>query len=94
MKKYFDHFKTANNNIRILHESKNLICKSSNNCNIYFISKCNKEIDLRYYVLDFDLTNREVFNFIDLNLYVSNDPIEKYNFIYDIQLSVSIELYR
>ncbi len=67
--------------MRILHESENLAHELSNNCNIHLISKCNEEIDSRYYVLDFDLANRKVFNFIDLNLYVSNNPIEKHNFI-------------
>ncbi|CAG8783873.1 6794_t:CDS:1, partial [Rhizophagus irregularis] len=41
----------------------------------------------------FDLANREVFDFVDLNLYISNDSIKKYNFICDIQLSVSTGLY-
>ena len=94
MKKYLDHLETTNNNMRTLHESENPAREPSNNCNIHLISKCNEEIDLRYYGLDFDLTNRELFDFINLNLYVSNDSIKKHNFIRDIQLSVPVGLYR
>jgi len=94
MKKYFDHLETTNNNMKTLHESENPAREPSTNCNIHLISKCNEEIDSRYYRLDFDLTNRELFDFIDLNLYVSNDPIKKHNFIRDIQLSVPVGLYR
>ncbi|GBC23913.2 hypothetical protein GLOIN_2v1773127 [Rhizophagus irregularis DAOM 181602=DAOM 197198] len=94
MKKYLDHLETTNNNMRTLHESENPAREPSNNCNIHLISKCNKEIDSRYCILDFDLANREVFDFVDLNLYISNDPIKKHNFIRDIQLSVLTGLYR
>ncbi|RGB21845.1 hypothetical protein C1646_777142 [Rhizophagus diaphanus] len=94
MKKYFDHLETTNNNMRTLHESENPAHEPSNNCNIHLISKCNEEIDSRYCILDFDLANREVFDFIDLNLYISNDPIKKHNFIRDIQLSVPTGLCR
>ena len=94
MKKYLDHLETTNNNMRTLHESENPARKPSNNCNIHLISKCNEEIDSRYHILDFDLANREVFDFVDLNLYASNYPIKKHNFIRDIQLSVPTGLYR
>jgi hypothetical protein len=94
MKKYFDHLETTNNNMKTLHESENPAREPSSNCNIHLIPKCNEEIDSRYDILDFDLANREVFDFVDLNLYVSNDPIKKYNFIRDIQLSVPTGLYR
>ncbi|UZO27241.1 uncharacterized protein OCT59_019446 [Rhizophagus irregularis] len=94
MKKYLDHLETTNNNMKTLYESENPACEPSNNCNIHLISKCNEEIDSRYCILDFDLANREVFDFVDLNLYISNDSIKKYNFICDIQLSVSTGLYR
>ncbi|UZO08310.1 uncharacterized protein OCT59_028568 [Rhizophagus irregularis] len=87
MKKYLDHLETTNNNMRTLHESENPAREPSNNCNIHLISKCNEEIDSRYCILDFDLANREVFDFVDLNLYISDDPIKKHNFIHDIQLS-------
>ena len=87
---------TTNNNMKTLHESKNPAYEPSNNCNIHLISKCNKEIDSKYYWLyiRFDLANREVFDFVDLNLYASNDPIKKHNFIRDIQLSIPTGLYR
>ena len=95
MKKYFDHLENTNNNIKTLHESEHPAREPSTNCNVQLISKCNeREVDSRYHGLDFDLTNRELFDFVDLNLYVSNDPIKKHNFIRDIQLSVPAGLYR
>ncbi|PKC57243.1 hypothetical protein RhiirA1_472800 [Rhizophagus irregularis] len=94
MKKYLDHLETTNNNMKTLYESENPAREPSNNCNIHLISKCNEEIDSRYCILDFDLANREVFDFVDLNLYISNDSIKKHNFICDIQLSVPTGLYR
>jgi len=85
MKKYFDHLENTNNNMKTLHESEHPAREPSTNCNVQFISKCNeRKVDSRYHGLDFDLTNRELFDFVDLNLYVPDDPIKKYNFIYDI----------
>jgi hypothetical protein len=82
MKKYFDHLENTNNNMKSLHGSENPARELSTNCNVQLISKRNEgEIDSRYHSLDFDLTNRELFDFVDLNLYVPNDPIKKYSFI-------------
>ncbi|UZO21928.1 uncharacterized protein OCT59_014309 [Rhizophagus irregularis] len=95
MKKYFDHLDNTNNNMKALHESENPAREPSTNCNVQLISKCDeREIDSRYHSLDSDLTNRELFDFIDLNLYVPDDPIKKHDFIRNIQLSVLTGLYR
>ncbi|CAB5376997.1 unnamed protein product [Rhizophagus irregularis] len=95
MKKYFDHLDNTNNNMKALHESENPAREPSTNCNVRLISKCDeREIDSRYHSLDSDLTNRELFDFIDLNLYVPDDPIKKHDFIRNIQLSVLTGLYR
>ncbi|CAG8744685.1 21346_t:CDS:1 [Rhizophagus irregularis] len=95
MKKYFDHLDNTNNNMKALHESENPAREPSTNCNVRLISKCDeREIDSRYHSLDSDLTNRELFDFIDLNLYVPDDPIKKHDFIHNIQLSVLTGLYR
>ena len=93
MKKYSDHLETTNTNMRSLHDSENPAREPSTNCNIRFISKC-ENIDSKYFQLDFDLTNRELFDFVDLNQYVPNDPIDKHRFICNLQLSVSVGLYR
>lgn len=66
----------------------------SSNCNIRIISKNDEEIDERYFELDSDLKNKELFDFVDLDQYAPNDPIKKHNFIRDIQLSVPAGLYR
>jgi hypothetical protein len=95
MKKYSDHLEIINNNMKNLHESENPACEPSTNFNVRFISKCNKrEINSRYHSLDSDLINRELFNFVDFDLYISNDLIKKYNFIHEIQLSMPAGLYR
>jgi hypothetical protein len=95
MKKYFDHLESTNNHMKTLHGSENPAREPSTNCNVRLISKCNEgNIDSRYHSLDSDLTNRELFDFVDLNLYVLDDPIKKHNFIRDIQLSVPTGLYR
>ncbi|GES76141.1 hypothetical protein GLOIN_2v1773127 [Rhizophagus clarus] len=89
MKKYFDHLENINNNMKALHESENPAREPSTNCNVWLISKYDeREINSRYHSLDSDLTNRELFNFIDLNLHVPDNPIKKYDFIHNIQLSV------
>jgi hypothetical protein len=94
MKKYSNHLENTNINMRRIHDSENPAREPSINCNICLISKCNENIDSKYFQLDFDLTDRALFDFVDLNLYVSNDPIKKHNFIRDIQLSVPTGLYR
>jgi len=94
MKKYFDHLENTNNNMRSLHESENPAREPSTNCDVRLIPKSNERVDLRYHSLDSDLTNRELFDFVDLNLHVPDDPIKKHNFIRDIQLSVPTGLYR
>jgi hypothetical protein len=94
IKKYIDHLETTNNNMKCHHESENPVREPSSNCNIRLILEFDEEIDERYLELDSDLTNRELFDFVDLNLYAPSDPIKKYNFIRDIQLSVPAGLYR
>lgn len=93
MKKYSDHFETTNNNIKHIHESENLACKPFFNCNICLISKHVGVIDERYFGLDSDLKNKELFDFVNLNQYVLNNSIKKHNFIKDIQLFVPTGLY-
>ncbi|PKY32787.1 hypothetical protein RhiirB3_451219 [Rhizophagus irregularis] len=77
-----------------IHKSRNPMREPSSNCNIHLISKNDEEIDERYFELDSDLKNNELFDFVDLNQYAPNDPIKKHNFIRDIQLSVPAGLYR
>jgi hypothetical protein len=94
MKKYSDHLETTNNNMKCIHESENPAREPSSNCNIRLISKHVGEIDERYSGPDSDLKDKELFEFVDLNQYVPNNPIKKHNFIRDIQLSVPAGLYR
>ena len=62
MKQYFDHLENIYNNMKSLHGSENPACEPPINCNAWHISKCNEgEIDSRYYSLDPDLANRELF---------------------------------
>jgi len=94
MKKYSNHLECTSTNMRSLHDSENPAREPSTNCNIRLISKCDENIDPKYFQLDFDLTNKELFDFVDLNQYVPNDPINKHRFIYNLQLSVPVGLYR
>ncbi|CAB5382706.1 unnamed protein product [Rhizophagus irregularis] len=94
LKKYTEYLKTTNDNMKRIHKSRNPMREPSSNCNIHLISKNDEEIDERYFELDSDLKNNELFDFVDLNQYAPNDPIKKHNFIRDIQLSVPAGLYR
>ncbi|GBC02219.1 hypothetical protein RclHR1_04500007 [Rhizophagus clarus] len=80
MKKYSNYFEYTNTNIS-LHDSKNPARKPSTNCNIILIPKCNENIDSKYFQLNFDLINKELFDFVDLNQYVPNEPTNKHQFI-------------
>ncbi|POG59970.1 hypothetical protein GLOIN_2v1788492 [Rhizophagus irregularis DAOM 181602=DAOM 197198] len=94
LKKYTENLKTTNDNMKRIHKSGNPVREPSSNCNIHLISKNDEEIDERYFELDSDLKNNELFDFVDLDQYAPNDPIKKHNFIRDIQLSVPAGLYR
>ncbi|CAB4378756.1 unnamed protein product [Rhizophagus irregularis] len=94
IKKYTEHLETTNDNMKRIHESGNPVREPSSNCNIHLISKNDEEIDERYFELDSDLKNNELFDFVDLDQYAPNDPIKKHNFIQDIQLPVPAGLYR
>lgn len=94
LKKYTENLKTTNDNMKRIHKSGNPVRELSSNCNIHLISKNDEEIDERYFELDSDLKNNELFDFVDLDQYAPNDPIKKHNFIRDIQLSVPAGLYR
>ncbi|CAG8698543.1 22272_t:CDS:2, partial [Rhizophagus irregularis] len=93
LKKYTENLKTTNDNMKRIHKSGNPVREPSSNCNIHLISKNDEEIDERYFELDSDLKNNELFDFVDLDQYAPNDPIKKHNFIRDIQLSVPAGLY-
>ncbi|RGB22463.1 hypothetical protein C1646_776054 [Rhizophagus diaphanus] len=77
MKKYSNHLEYTNSNMRILHDSENPACKPSTNCNIILIPKCNKNIDSLYFQLNFELLNRELFDFVDLNQYHNNTVVNE-----------------
>ncbi|PKB96978.1 hypothetical protein RhiirA5_433923 [Rhizophagus irregularis] len=94
MKKYSNHLEYTNTNMRILHDSENPAREPSTNCNIILIPKCDENIDSLYFQLNFELLNRELFDFVNLNQYVPNDPTNKHQFICNLQLSVPAGLYR
>ena len=69
MKKYSDHLEYTNTNMRSLHDSENPAREPSTNCNIRLISKCNENIDSKYFQLDFDLTNSYLISLSLINMY-------------------------
>ena len=95
MHKYIEYLEQVNKAMEKVHSSTTPVRDGINNIDVKVIDWCEKEvINSTYNELENLLQEKQYYEFVDLEPYSPESVINKHNFIKNIQLSVSICLYR
>lgn len=92
--KYIEYLEKVNVAMEKVHSSTTLVRDGINNIDVQVIDWCEEKINEIYNRLDNLLQEKEYYEFIDLEPYLPRSVVERFNFIKNIQLNVSICLYR
>src|SRR3990170_6411787 len=92
--KYIEYLKQVNAAMEKVHSSTTLVRDGINNINIQTTDWCEEEISSTYSELESLLQEKQCYEFVDLESYLPTSVVDRYHFIKNIQLGVSICLYR
>ena len=92
--KYIEYLKQVNTAMEKVHSSTTFVRDGINNISVQTVDWCEGRINSIYSELESLLHDKEYYKFVDLEPYLPISVVERHRFIKNIELGVSICLYR
>ncbi|CAB4496012.1 unnamed protein product [Rhizophagus irregularis] len=90
---YAKYLQRVNNKVNVRHTSNMAVRNVSQDLQVYTVERCS-EIDTKYQELSYFLSNKNNYEFFNLEEYIPSNPMQRYRYIQNLQLDFPVTIYR
>jgi hypothetical protein len=90
---YVKYLQRVNNEVNVRHTSNMAAQNVSQDLQVYTVERCS-EIDTKYQELSYFLSNKNNYEFFNLEEYIPSNPMQRYRYIQNLQLDFPVTIYR